>query len=196
MRLDPAAHAAALYEGTHGEDEEEIWRYMWDGPFRNRDEFDASLQQKAVSQDPLFHAIVDRSTGQAVGHAAYLRITPAHRVIEVGSIVYTRRFQRTTGATEAMYLMARHAFEDLGYRRYEWKCDARNEPSRRAALRLGFQFEGIFRQHMIVKGKNRDTAWFAMLDSEWPARKADFERWLDPANFDEAGRQRSTLQTP
>ena len=122
-----------------------------------------------------------------------MRIEPAHRVIEVGSILYTRQLQRTPLATEAMYVMARHVFEDLGYRRYEWKCNALNAPSRRAALRFGFTFEGIFRQHMIVKGRNRDTAWFSMLDSEWPARKASFERWLDPSNFGPDGRQKVAL---
>jgi RimJ/RimL family protein N-acetyltransferase len=118
-----------------------------------------------------------------------LRIEPSHRVIEVGNILYTPRLQRTRGATEAMFLMARHAFEDLRYRRYEWKCNALNEPSRRAALRLGFRFEGIFRQHMIIKGRNRDTAWYATLDGEWPDRKAVFEQWLSPENFDADGRQ-------
>jgi RimJ/RimL family protein N-acetyltransferase len=122
-----------------------------------------------------------------------MRIEPSHRVIEVGSILFTPRLQRTVGATEAMYLMARHVFEDLGYRRYEWKCNALNAPSRGAALRLGFTFEGIFRQHMIIKGRNRDTAWFSMLDPEWPKRKAAFERWLDPSNFDAEGRQRVSL---
>ncbi len=191
--LDPAVHADSLYQDSHGDDQEDLWRYLFDGPFPDRATFLAELRKKAASDDPLYFAIVDRSSGLAVGHAAYLRITPAHRVIEVGSILYTSRFQRTVGATEAMYLMARHAFEDLGYRRYEWKCNALNAASRRAALRLGFSFEGIFRQHMIVKGRNRDTAWFSMLDSEWPARKANFERWLDPANFDAAGRQRESL---
>ena len=123
-----------------------------------------------------------------------MRIEPAHRVIEVGSILYTPVFQRTTGATEAMYLMARHVFEDLGYRRYEWKCDALNLPSRRAALRLGFTFEGIFRQHMIVKGRNQDTAWYSMIDTEWPSRKARFEQWLDPGNFDANGHQKVALE--
>jgi RimJ/RimL family protein N-acetyltransferase len=191
--LDPAAHGEAIYEGSHGEGEQDLHRYLWDGPFRTRAEFDAALRAKAASEDPLFFAIVDQRTRQALGHASYLRITPAHRVIEVGSILYTRTLQRTAHATEAMYLMARHVFDDLGYRRYEWKCDARNAPSRRAALRLGFQFEGIFRQHMIVKGRNRDTAWFAMLDAEWPARKAAFEKWLDPSNFDAQGVQKEKL---
>ena len=150
-------------------------------------------RERARSEDPLFFAMLEKSSGDAVGYAAFMRIEPAHRVIEVGSILFTPRLQRTVGATEAMYLMARYVFEDLGYRRYEWKCNALNAPSRRAALRLGFTFEGIFRQHMIVKGRNRDTAWFSMLDSEWPKRKAAFERWLDPANFDANGRQRVSL---
>ncbi len=191
--LDPEAHAAALYEGTHGPEKEDIWRYMGDGPFADRAAFDESLRAKAASVDPLFFAIVDNASGLAVGHASFLRIEPRNRCIEVGHIVYSPRLQRTTGATEAMYLMARYVFEDLGYRRYEWKCNALNEPSRRAALRFGFTFEGIFRQHMIVKGRNRDTAWYSMLDIEWSGRKAAFERWLSPSNFDDAGRQREKL---
>ena len=122
-----------------------------------------------------------------------MRIEPAHGVVEVGNILLSPILQRTTAATEAMYLMARHVFDDLGYRRYEWKCNAENEPSRRAALRLGFSFEGIFRQHMVIKDRNRDTAWFAMLDHEWPARKQAIETWLDPANFVADGKQRYKL---
>jgi RimJ/RimL family protein N-acetyltransferase len=136
---------------------------------------------------------VDNATNLPVGQASYLRIEPAHRSIEVGHIMFTPALQRSCGATEVMYLMARHVFRDLGYRRYEWKCNALNEPSRRAALRLGFTFEGVFRQHMIVKGHNRDTAWFSMLDSEWPQRQANFEQWLAPSNFDAAGRQKLSL---
>jgi RimJ/RimL family protein N-acetyltransferase len=191
--LDPLVHGDALFEGTHGAENEHLWRYLFEGPFANRAAFDSHLEQKARSEDPLSFAVVDKSSGYAVGHAAYMRIEPTHRVIEVGSILYTSRLQRTIGATEAMYLMARHVFEDLGYRRYEWKCNALNAPSRSAALRLGFSFEGIFRQHMIVKGCNRDTAWFSMVDSEWPKRKAAFERWLDPSNFDGEGRQKVSL---
>jgi RimJ/RimL family protein N-acetyltransferase len=191
--LDPAAHADSLWEAVRGPEHDELWRYLFDGPYREREAFAGALERKAASEDPLFSAIVDRATGRAVGYAAYLRIEPAHRVIEVGSILFTPLLQRTRGATEAMYLMARRVFDELGYRRYEWKCDARNEPSRRAAERLGFTFEGIFRQHMIVKGGNRDTAWYSMLDSEWGARKAAFERWLDAENFDAAGRQRAPL---
>jgi RimJ/RimL family protein N-acetyltransferase len=191
--LDPVAHADALFKGACGEENERLWLYLFEGPFATRAAFDSHLQQKTRSEDPLFFAILDKASGDAVGHAAYMRIEPAHRVIEVGSILFTPRLQRTIGATEAMYLMARHVFEDLGYRRYEWKCNALNAPSRSAALRLGFTFEGIFRQHMIIKGRNRDTAWFSMLDSEWPQRKAAFERWLAPENFDENGRQSVSL---
>jgi RimJ/RimL family protein N-acetyltransferase len=191
--LDPGAHAATLFESTRGQQNEPLWRYLFEGPFATRADFDSHLKQKASSEDPLFFAILDKPCGDAIGYAAYMRIEPAHRVIEVGSILYTPRLQRTIGATEAMYLMARHVFEDLGYRRYEWKCNALNAPSRSAALRLGFTFEGVFRQHMIIKGHNRDTAWFSMLDSEWPKRKAAFERWLDPSNFDADGRQKLSL---
>lgn len=191
--LDPIAHADTLFKGACGKANEPLWLYLFEGPFATRAAFDSHLEQKASSEDPLFFAIVDKPSGDAVGYAAYMRIEPTHRVIEVGSILYTPRLQRTIGATEAMYLMARHVFEDLGYRRYEWKCNAVNAPSRRAALRLGFTFEGIFRQHMIIKGRNRDTAWFSMLDSEWPQRKAAFERWLDPSNFDTDGRQKISL---
>jgi RimJ/RimL family protein N-acetyltransferase len=193
VRLDPVVHGDALFDGTHGETKEQLWLYLFDGPFATRAAFDTYLREKASSEDPLFFAILDKTSGDAVGHAAYMRIEPVHGVIEVGSILYTPRLQRTMGATEAMYLMARHVFEDLGYRRYEWMCNAANAPSRRAALRLGFTFEGVFRQHMIVKGRNRDTAWFSMLDSEWPKRKAAFERWLDPSNFDAEGRHRISL---
>ena len=193
VRLDPAAHGDALFKSTAGREHDDLWTYMFDGPFRDRRAFDAALQRWADSTDPFFYAIVDRISGRALGRAALMRIKPAHRVIEVGSIVYSPRLQRTRGATEAMYLLARYVFEELGYRRYEWKCNALNEGSRVAAIRLGFTFEGAFRQHMIVKGRSRDTAWYAMLDAEWPARKARFERWLSPANFDAAGRQRTSL---
>jgi RimJ/RimL family protein N-acetyltransferase len=193
--LDPIAHAGTLYDGSRGEANEQLWLYLFEGPFATRAAFDSHLEQKASSEDPLAFAILEKSSGEAVGYASYMRIEPAHRVIEVGSILFTPRLQRTMGATEAMYLMARHVFDDLGYRRYEWKCNALNAPSRSAAVRLGFTFEGIFRQHMIIKGRNRDTAWFSMLDSEWLHRKAAFERWLDPSNFDAKGRQKISLST-
>jgi RimJ/RimL family protein N-acetyltransferase len=191
--LEVMAHGEALWEKLRGTENERLWLYLFDGPFRNRAGFDADLQQKALSEDPLFFAILENAAHRATGYAAYLRMEARHRCIEVGAILYSPTLQRTPGATEAMYLMAKHVFEELGYRRYEWKCNALNHPSRRAALRLGFTFEGIFCQHMIIKGRNRDTAWFSMLDSEWPARKAAFEQWLDPTNFDEQGRQRSAL---
>jgi len=193
--LDPAAHTEALWTALEGPQHDDLWTYLADGPYHDRAAFDAALTKKAASEDPLYFAIVDRASGKVAGYASFLRIEPAHRVIEVGSILFTPLLQRTRGATEAMYLMARHIFEDLGYRRYEWKCDSRNLPSRRAAARFGFTFEGVFRQHMIVKDRNRDTAWFSMLDTEWPARKAAFTRWLAPANFDESGRQREPLQS-
>ena len=192
--LDPRTHGDSLYEGTRGESGERLWQYLFEGPFPDRAAFDSHLQRIAASEDPLFFAIVDSASGNALGYAAYMRIEPVHSVIEVGSILFTPRLQQTALATEAMYLMARHVFEDLGYRRYEWKCDALNAPSRRAAVRYGFTFEGIFRQHMMVKGKNRDTAWYSMLDGEWAGRKRTFEQWLEPANFDGGGGQKRSLE--
>jgi RimJ/RimL family protein N-acetyltransferase len=194
--IDVAAHGPLLYALSHGAERDAQWAYLWDGPYPSEAAFLENLAAKAVSEDPFFYAILERATGDAVGVASYLRITPKDRTIEVGSILFTPRLQRTRGATEAMYLMARHAFETLGYRRYEWKCNALNAPSRRAARRLGFTFEGIFRQHMIVKGRSRDTAWFAIVDGDWPSRKAAFEAWLDPGNFDAAGGQRAPLAMP
>jgi RimJ/RimL family protein N-acetyltransferase len=191
--LDAAVHAAHLYAETA--QRAELWRYLFDPPPPDEESFRHSLEQKAFTQDPFFYAIVENETSLPVGHAAYLRIEPQHRVIEVGSILFSPRLQRTTAATEAMYLMAKHAFEELGYRRYEWKCNALNEPSKRAAVRLGFTFEGIFRQHMIVKGESRDTAWFSMLDCEWPSRKSAMERWLADDNFEASGQQRRSLES-
>jgi RimJ/RimL family protein N-acetyltransferase len=191
--LDASKHAAPLWKAVMGHDE--VWQWMFDGPYADEDAFTAALARKQAATDQIFYAIVPTPTGQPAGYASYLRMEPAHGVIEVGNILYSPALQRTTAATEAMFLMARHVFEDLGYRRYEWKCNAENAPSRRAAQRFGFTFEGIFRQHMVVKRRNRDTAWFSMLDGEWPARKAAFERWLDPANFDRDGRQIKPLDS-
>ena len=188
--LDAAAHAEALYAGSQ---DAALWRYLFNGPYADAPEFRAWLEGREKSEDPLFFTILDEPSGAPAGYCSLMRIEPAHRVIEVGNILYLPPLQQTAAATEAMYLLARYVFEELGYRRYEWKCDALNEPSRRAALRLGFAFEGIFRQHMIVKGKNRDTAWYSMLDTEWGDRKRAFEEWLDPANFDSAGRQKRKL---
>jgi RimJ/RimL family protein N-acetyltransferase len=191
--LDPARHAGQLYEATRREENHGLWDYLGSGPFASREDFDAYVTRMATGSDPLVYAIVENQTGCAVGHLAFLRIEPVHRVIEVGNILFAPRLQRTRAATEALYLVARHAFEALRYRRFEWKCNALNAASRAAALRLGFSFEGVFRQHMIVKGRNRDTAWFAMLDGEWPLRKAAFEQWLSDENFDQAGHQRRSL---
>ena len=191
--LEADRHLDDLFTAMGGPRHTSLWTYMFDGPFADRRSFEEALKKRQSLDDPLFFAILDTASNRAIGIASYMRIEPAHRVIEVGGIVFSPALQRKPGATEAMYLMARHVFEDLGYRRYEWKCDALNAPSRRAALRLGFTFEGIFRQHMIIKGRNRDTAWFAMLDSEWPARKAAFEAWLALENFGADGTQKQPL---
>ncbi|HVC39871.1 MAG TPA: GNAT family protein [Candidatus Dormibacteraeota bacterium] len=187
--IDPAKHGQALWEELAQPAQERLWRYLPDGPFSDEGAFLAQLERLARSENRLFLAILDLATGRAQGWAALLRVEPEHRCLELGYILFTPRLQRTRGATEALFLISRHVFEELGYRRLEWKCDSLNLPSRRAAERLGFTFEGIFRQHMIVKGRSRDTAWYALLDGEWPARKARLERWLAPTNFDPAGNQ-------
>ena len=193
-RLDPARHGDSLYNASVAPGADDRFRYLFEPPPADRAAFDAWCGRAATGEDPLFFAVVDPATGRAEGRQALMRITPEHGVIEIGSILWGPKIARTRAATEALYLFARHVFDMLGYRRFEWKCDALNEPSRRAALRFGFAFEGIFRQHMVVKGQNRDTAWFAMTDREWPAIRAGMERWLDPANFDPDGRQKSSLQ--
>jgi RimJ/RimL family protein N-acetyltransferase len=191
--LDPSLHGDALWEGLRAPANDKLWRYLLDGPYADRAGFDLALEWRARSETQVFFAILDADSKRALGCAALMRIDPPNRSIEVGNILYTPELQRTRGATEAMYLLARHIFEDLNYRRYEWKCDSLNAPSRSAALRLGFIYEGTFRQHMINKGRNRDTAWFSILDAEWRARKARLERWLDPSNFDPQGQQRMAL---
>jgi RimJ/RimL family protein N-acetyltransferase len=190
-KLD-ARHAADLWDGVTGHDD--IWTYMSAyGPFASRDEFLAWVPQRAALADPYAYAIID-SGGRAVGIATLMEIRAAMRSIEVGHIVYTPALQRTPLGTEAQYLLARYIFETLGYRRYEWKCNALNAPSRQAALRYGFKFEGVLRAHLIAKGRNRDTAYFSILDGEWPQRKANFERWLAPENFDANGQQKLSLR--
>lgn len=190
-RLDAARDAADLWRAFNGHDE--IWTYISRyGPFADEPTFAAWLAERATLSDPYTFTVRNRD-GRALGLLALLEIRPAMRVIEVGFIVYSPALQRTALATETQYLLARYVFETLGYRRYEWKCDALNAPSRRAALRFGFVFEGIFRQHMITKGRSRDTAYFSMLDREWPERKLNFERWLAPENFDAEGRQKRSL---
>ena len=161
--------------------------------FRTRAAFAAWLAERARSDDPLFFAIIEQASGKASGMASYLNIVPDMGCIEIGHIWFAPPLQKTRAATEAIFLMMRHVFDDLGYRRLEWKCNALNEASMRAARRFGFTYEGTFRQHMVVKGRNRDTAWFSLLDREWPAVRAAFERWLAPENFDAEGRQRMSL---
>ena len=189
--LNTEEHTTEFWRAVEGHDD--VWAYLADGPYPGEADLMRAIQEKETNTAAVFLAIVPIVSGRVEGYASYMRMDPLNGVIEVGNILMTPSLQRTTAATEAMYLMARHVFEDLGYRRYEWKCNAENAPSRLAALRYGFTFEGIFRQHMIVKGRNRDTAWFSMLDTEWPARKAAFELWLDPVNFDDDGRQRKSL---
>lgn len=189
-RLDPARHAADLFAANRESDA--IWDYMPYGPFADEAAYRAWAEGMAGRADPWFVTLIDRATGRAGGVASYLRIEPAAGSIEVGHIALAPRIQRTRAATEAMYLMMAWSF-GAGYRRYEWKCNALNLGSRRAAERYGFSFEGIFRQATVVKGRNRDTAWFAAIDREWPALKAAFDTWLDLANFDAAGRQRQGL---
>jgi RimJ/RimL family protein N-acetyltransferase len=191
--LDADRHAADLQAAYATAPDDRQWTYMPHGPFADGDAYRAWVEAAAPLPDPFFLAVVDRATGRATGVASYLRITPEHGTIEVGWISFSPLLQRTVAATEAMALMMRHAFDDLGYRRYEWKCDALNAPSRRAAERLGFRFEGVHRQAIVVKGRNRDTAWFSILDSEWPAVRGALATWLAPENFDADGRQRSPL---
>ncbi|KAJ5788453.1 hypothetical protein N7457_003443 [Penicillium paradoxum] len=200
-KLDPK-HANDLFSLTGGADpsREALWDYMFDGPYSDAEVFKASIATKSTSADPFFYAIIDQrdtlpTFGKAIGYLSLMRMTPDHLGIEIGNIMYSPAMQRTTGATEAIYLVAQHVFHDLGYRRFEWKCHSLNEPSRRAALRLGFTFEGIFRQHMIVKGRNRDTSWYSILKDEWDAYlKVAMEKWLDVENFREDGSQIKTLQ--
>jgi RimJ/RimL family protein N-acetyltransferase len=190
--LEPDRHAAELHAANSLDAEGRIWTYLPYGPFDTLDGYRAWMEQTCRGGDPLFYAVVDRTTNRALGVASYLRIDPANGSIEVGHINYSPALQHTPAATEAMYLLMKQVF-GLGYRRYEWKCNALNEPSRVAARRLGFSFEGVFRQAAVVKGRNRDTAWYASIDKDWPALKAAFRQWLDPSNFDAQERQRTRL---
>lgn len=189
-RLDADAHAALLFKAFDGHDW--VWDYMPSGPFSSSAHFHRQIRDLSGQPDPVFYAIHDLEAGEIGGFASHMRIKPEAGSIEVGYIAMSPRLQRTRAATEAMYLMMEWAF-DAGYRRYEWKCDALNAPSRRAAQRLGFSYEGVFRQATVVKGRNRDTAWFSVIDTEWPALREAFRFWLSPANFDEAGTQRERL---
>lgn len=191
--LDPARHAADLFAAFAADRDGRSFTYLGAGPFPDRAALDAWMSRTCLGDDPMFHAILDRASGRALGVAAFMRIEPATGVIEVGHINFSPALQRSTLATEAMYLMMRRVFEELGYRRYEWKCDSLNAPSRRAATRFGFTYEGMFRQATIYRGRSRDTAWFSMLDREWPAIRSAYEVWLADANFDAEGRQRVDL---
>jgi len=189
-KLQPG-HAAALWK--HFQGHPELWTYIGAyGPFDTEKEFAAHIERFAASPDPYVYAIIDKDKGP-VGYFTLMEIRPAHRVIEVGHVMYSPALKRSPLATEAQYLLAKYVFETLGYRRYEWKCHALNAASRRAGQRLGFTYEGLFRQYLIAKGRNRDNAWFSMLDSEWPMRKAGFEKWLSPENFTGDGQQKQSL---
>jgi len=195
--LDPALHADDLWVASHGDARARgVWTYLWPAPFADLAAFIAWLRDGAAAADPVFYAIRDRASGRASGMAAFMRMAPKDGVLEIGHIWFAPAVQRTRAASEALMLMIRHAFDDLGCRRVEWKCDALNAPSRRAALRLGFRFEGLFFRHMIIKGRNRDTAWYAMIGEEWPQRRAAYDAWLDLGNFDAQGRQRRPLDRP
>lgn len=191
--LDPARHGDQLFAASMAPGAEGRFRYLFDSP-QDRAGFEGWLTRAAASEDPLFSAVIDSSSGRCEGRQTLMRITPEHGVIEVGNILWGPAIARTRVATEALFLHARYIFDELGYRRFEWKCHSDNAPSRRAAVRFGFTYEGLFRQHMVLKGRNRDTAWFAMTDVEWPSICRGFERWLDAANFDRAGQQKARLE--
>jgi RimJ/RimL family protein N-acetyltransferase len=191
--LDPARHGSDLLASAREPGADDRFRYLFEEAPADFAAFSPWLEKAAASQDPLFYAVIDKKTGRAEGRQGLMRIDTANGVIEIGNILWGPAIARTRVATEALFLFASHAFDRLGYRRFEWKCNNLNEPSKKAALRFGFAFEGIFRQHMVAKGKNRDTAWFAMIDADWPRLKAGYEAWLQSANFDEAGRQKTKL---
>jgi RimJ/RimL family protein N-acetyltransferase len=187
-------HADALYEVIGKQEQFSLWDYFGDGPYADKASFVKKMMANEKSEDPLFYAIIDKSTTKPLGFATLMRIDIANRVVEVGNIMFSKQLQRTAAATECMYLLAKYAIDTLGFRRYEWKCNSLNGPSKRAAKRLGFQYEGTFRQHMIVKGRNRDTSWFSIIDEEWMLIKTAMENWLDSSNFDGDGKQRASLE--
>lgn len=191
--LDPVRHGDDLFAASMADGAEERHRYLFE-PVMDRATFQAWLEKVAAGADPMFWAVIDSATGIAHGRQALMRIDPVHGVIEIGSILWGPAIARSRIATEALYLFAAHAFETLGYRRFEWKCHNLNAPSKAAAARFGFTFEGIFRQHMVAKGANRDTAWFSIIDGEWPELRARYQRWLEPTNFEAGGRQIKRLQ--
>lgn len=192
--IDAGRHGDDLFAVATAADAGQRFRYLSEGVPEGREPFQAWLEKVQASTDPLYFAVIDKKTGRAEGRQTFMRITPEHGVMEIGHIHWGSAIARTRVTTEAHYLFMRHAFEALGYRRWEWKCNDRNEPSKRAALRFGFTAEGVFRQHMVAKGENRDTAWFSIIDTEWPALQRAYEAWLDPANFDAEGKQRKRLE--
>ena len=191
--LSKDKHGADLYEVYGPDSPANMWTYLFQNPVQSQEEWSALLDQMLAAQDRFHYAIVDKESGKALGTFALMRINRGSRVIEVGSVTYSPQLKRTRLATEAQYLLARYVFEELEYRRYEWKCDALNQPSRYAAERLGFIYEGTFRQAVVYKGRNRDTDWLAMIDKDWPAVKIRLEKWLSPDNFDENGQQIKAL---
>ncbi|MEO8684098.1 MAG: GNAT family protein [Devosia sp.] len=195
VRLEPIAihHAADLYAASIGDGVPERYRWLYEYPPTTQADIEAWINSVALLHDQTFVAVIDKSSGRAVGRQAWLRIFPDHASIEIGGVYWGPAMARSRLATEALFLFARHAFDDLGYRRFEWKCNNLNEPSKAAALRFGFQYEGLFRQDRIAKGQNRDTAWYSIIDSEWPALRAEYERWLAPDNFDADGKQKTKL---
>lgn len=193
--LDSARHLADLYQAYGKAGDGRDWTYMFSGPFSDEAAFRRHIESAEASLDPLHYAVIDLASGRAVGTLALMRIEPVHGVMEVGHVAFSPDLKQTPVSTEAHFLLMTYAFEQLGYRRYEWKCDSLNAPSRKAAERLGFRYEGLFRQALVYKGRTRDTTWFSIIDAEWPAVRIGFERWLDPGNFDAHGRQRQSLAT-
>ncbi|MFE7753343.1 GNAT family N-acetyltransferase [Streptomyces sp. NPDC057428] len=191
--LDPARHAQEVFAALRSARDDRDWTYMAVGPFSSAAEFEVWIREAASGTDPQHYAVIDHRSGRAVGTLSLMRQDPANGVIEVGNVMFSPLLKRTTVATEAQLLLMTHVFDDLGYRRYEWKCDSRNAPSRRAAERLGFGYEGTFRQAVVYKGRSRDTAWYSIINSEWPTLRQSFASWLEPANFDNDGRQRRSL---
>jgi RimJ/RimL family protein N-acetyltransferase len=192
--LDPSRHADDLYDAYAAAPDARDWTYMNVGPFRSVEEYRRYAEEAARKEDPLQYAVIDSRSGKAVGALSLMRQDPANGVIEVGGVMFSPLMKRTPISTEAQFLLMAYVFDDLGYRRYEWKCDSLNQPSREAAERLGFTFEGIFRRAVVYKGRNRDTAWFSVIDEEWPRIKQAFAAWLSTGNFDDQGRQRRSLQ--
>ena len=191
--FDVERHGAQLHAAYSENKDGSMWTYMPAGPFASFDDFLVWMRPAAESEDPLFHTIIETASGEAVGQAALMRITPEHGVIEAGNIAFSPRLQRTPIATESMFLLMKRVFDELGYRRYEWKCDSCNAPSRRAAERFGFVYDGLFPQAIVYKGRNRDTTWFSMIDEDWPAIRGAYEEWLNPTNFESDGTQKQKL---